>query len=982
MVTTDDVRCFELPWFELAHIDGKLVRECFPDIDVSAHIIHEQSAISFQGNLIQDYLTGIYKDFLAYFEVKPVRYLTGFVSNPLGVFAKTDIEEKVMLPSLTGFLSKMNIEDIIAGKNDFSLIRKNENKQDWLMLGPISFVNHSCAPNGKYVRKNNIMYCESLRKILAGEEILVFYNNHFFGEFNENCLCGLSEKHFDPCPPSPEPKSKKRCTKRVRHKLTHIDLSSRYAIVDRYFENSSSESETETYSSPSKVSTDESFSDNSCDLSEAKTADFTNSQSTPERPSDVDDNLIEAYNAVADVIFMSPPNLVSTPVSLHEYETNSFCNFFDDYDENLSEESTSEQGHETELYIDSSITSQKFFYNFDSVCDLHKLSDNARADILKLFSKTLPQPNCVLDKRETNHLPLIWELEDPKGDVVLNIDLIDQLKRIVNKNQKYIKSSWEQHCNWYNSKIKIQYGEIFLVLSFDGATVFKSRNLSIWPVWVQILNLPPKLRSAIGNISLLAIWHGNGKPDFRFFLKNVVQNLESFLGQKFDLENVGEVKFLAKCLVADMPATASCLFMKEHMGYYSCGFCFMRGIRHNHRTLFPAKAPLLPRTSISFRDCAEKSEHKNKDIFGVKGFSPLNSIFCFPWDAPIDPMHQIFLGTARMICQLLKSLLPYSKISVAEQRIFQCKVPLDFLHRPKSLNEMINWKAADYKLFFFHIAPLVFTTSLISKKFTHILVNFRRLVVAIRLLSNFETTDADIESAKKLLDKFFENFVRCFTLNSQSYNFHCMRHLPEQVEKLGPLWLYSAFPFESAHRELLNSTWGTVKNIRKMVERFFTRQKNLGNRRNKNDYMVDSLNLSAQDLKRFTLVEEGLQFFDSQINTETFQGRYKSLNGTIFASLSYSRLRENFGECIVQTQNEQFAVIEVFFVKNSVFFALVRYFLDVIELNISDEETSCAFFYQIERLSNLQAIPVNDIKFKCVVIENAQRNFLQVGQHV
>ena len=221
--------------------------------------------------------------------------------------------------------------------------------------------------------------------------------------------------------------------------------------------------------------------------------------------------------------------------------------------------------------------------------------------------------------------------------------------------------------------------------------------------------------------------------------------------------------------------------------------------------------------------------------------------------------------------------------------------------------------------------------------------------------------------------------MRCFTLNSQSYNFHCMRHLPEQVEKLGPLWLYSAFPFESAHRELLNSTWGTVKNIRKMVERFFTRQKNLGNRRNKNDYMVDSLNLSAQDLKRFTLVEEGLQFFDSQINTETFQGRYKSLNGTIFASLSYSRLRENFGECIVQTQNEQFAVIEVFFVKNLVFFALVRYFLDVIELNISDEETSCAFFYQIERLSNLQAIPVNDIKFKCVVIENAQRNFYKVS---
>ena len=51
-----------------------------------------------------------------------------------------------------------------------------------------------------------------------------------------------------------------------------------------------------------------------------------------------------------------------------------------------------------------------------------------------------------------------------------------------------------------------------------------------------------------------------------------------------------------------------------------------------------------------------------------------------------------------------------------------------------------------------------------------------------------------------------------------------MRHLIEQVRRNGPLWLFSAFCFESANHHLLSALSGTIKNPEKMVDRFFKHQ--------------------------------------------------------------------------------------------------------------------------------------------------------------
>ena len=133
------------------------------------------------------------------------------------------------------------------------------------------------------------------------------------------------------------------------------------------------------------------------------------------------------------------------------------------------------------------------------------------------------------------------------------------------------------------------------------------------------------------------------------------------------------------------------------------------------------------------------------------------------------------------------------------------KVPFDIQHRTKSLSDIKSWKAFGFKLFFFHVAPLVFYFVPIEKVSFK---SFMTLCLAIRLLSNAKNKQYDTDEADVLIEQFFENFVDLYGEDSQSFNSHTMRHLSEQVKRIGPLWFSSAFCFEFANHCLLSAVRG------------------------------------------------------------------------------------------------------------------------------------------------------------------------------
>ena len=81
--------------------------------------------------------------------------------------------------------------------------------EQWLMLGPISFVNSSCRSNVEYRQKGGLVVCIATKKISTDDELTVFYNRRYFGKFNINCLCPYKSEHSDPCPNDPEPVRKR-----------------------------------------------------------------------------------------------------------------------------------------------------------------------------------------------------------------------------------------------------------------------------------------------------------------------------------------------------------------------------------------------------------------------------------------------------------------------------------------------------------------------------------------------------------------------------------------------------------------------------------------------------------------------------------------------------------------------------------------------------------------------------------------------------
>ena len=63
----------------------------------------------------------------------------------------------------------------------------------------------------------------------------------------------------------------------------------------------------------------------------------------------------------------------------------------------------------------------------------------------------------------------------------------------------------------------------------DGVPLFKSNKISLWPVLLQVLNLPPSIQFKTENIVMCGMWHGIRKPDRKLLLDPVVKLLRIFI---------------------------------------------------------------------------------------------------------------------------------------------------------------------------------------------------------------------------------------------------------------------------------------------------------------------------------------------------------------------------------------------------------------------------------------------------------------------
>lgn len=121
---------------------------------------------------------------------------------------------------------------------------------------------------------------------------------------------------------------------------------------------------------------------------------------------------------------------------------------------------------------------------------------------------------------------------------------------------------------------------ISFVLNTDGAPIFKSNNVSMWPIFLAINELPCNRRFTRDNMIFAGMWLSNKKPAMTTFLKPFHDSfMELSKGIHVVPPSQGQIVCKAYVLActADLPARCMICNCMQHNGAFGCWKCEQEG---------------------------------------------------------------------------------------------------------------------------------------------------------------------------------------------------------------------------------------------------------------------------------------------------------------------------------------------------------------------------------------------------------------------
>ena len=389
---------------------------------------------------------------------------------------------------------------------------------------------------------------------------------------------------------------------------------------------------------------------------------------------------------------------------------------------------------------------------------------------------------------------------------------------------------YQKHFN--NHGLLSDPNNISFSLNTDGAPLFKSSNVSIWPVYLLINELPLAQRKKRNHSLFYGVWISSSKPQMWSFLKPLFEELQ-LLESKGQLFTDDEGKeFIGKCVLltctCDLPARALVYNCNQFNGQYSCWHCLQPGQTYKHDSggishIFPydkanPKGP--PRTESGVKEDTEKviknirenvtkstvNGHKGKFWFMfLKHFDMINSCV-------IDYMHGVCLGIMKTLLTIWfdkkNKDVDSSNYSKREKvnTMLQNITPTMFVSRiPRSLDDLSHWKSSEYRNFLLYWSIPILREVLDSEYFAH----FCLLARSIFTLSKEGITPEELQAADTALLLFVENFNILYGDRYLTLNLHQLLHLTDCVRYTGPLYVNNCFIFEDLNGYIVKHIHGT-----------------------------------------------------------------------------------------------------------------------------------------------------------------------------
>ncbi|XP_049515826.1 uncharacterized protein LOC125947007 [Dermacentor silvarum] len=373
--------------------------------------------------------------------------------------------------------------------------------------------------------------------------------------------------------------------------------------------------------------------------------------------------------------------------------------------------------------------------------------------------------------------------------------------------------------------------DISFTWNTDGVPLFKSSGQSVWPLLLQVNELPFKER--VQKLLLFGLWFGSGKPNMNAFLKPYVDTMNRLSSEGISWTTKSG---MAKtCRAYPGPCTvdtvARCLVMNmtQFNGAHGCAWCEHSGEviakGKGHTRVYPIEeaAPRL-RTQNSFERHVEQAHRRGEPSCGIKGASVLffMAFLKFPCSFVVDYMHAVCNGFVRTTTFMWFSHKRQTEFSLGshlgeiDQRLSQQTPIWETTRLPRSLREMKFWKASEWRDWLLFFSPVVLKGFLPRKYYK----NWTMFVALMHFCLQPSIPLDRIAEVKKLFVRFLKDYQELYGRECMSYNAHILLHMVDHVSQWGPLWGFSAYPFESMNGRLLRLVNGTRYAHAQIVEKF------------------------------------------------------------------------------------------------------------------------------------------------------------------
>lgn len=224
--------------------------------------------------------------------------------------------------------------------------------------------------------------------------------------------------------------------------------------------------------------------------------------------------------------------------------------------------------------------------------------------------------------------------------------------------------------------------------------------------------------------------------------------------------------------------------------------------------------------NIELVDNLMKENYIISDISCLVAFEHFNIL----WSVGVEYMHCCLLGVQKRILNLFldsnNSNSPFyftpKKTKLLNGRILAIKPNADVVRKPRSLEQKSNFKASEYRFMLLYYLPVCLEGCVPKIYVQHL----RLLSGAVYILLKSTITKQEVNKAEKMLNTFVKQHQELFGKQNMVMNIHLLKHLAQSVRKLGPLWCFSAFPFERNNGFLLKFVSGTTDVLHQIASKY------------------------------------------------------------------------------------------------------------------------------------------------------------------